>query len=72
MRESIIERRENFTKDEKIKKKEIFLSIEKNMLNEDRERKKNSMGENITIKEKILLRHLINHAEELKNVSFNK
>ena len=42
------------------------------MLNEDRERKKNSMGENITIKEKILLRHLINHAEELKNVSFNK
>lgn len=56
----------------KLKKKEIFLSIEKNMLNEDRERKKNSMGENITIKEKILLRHLINHAEELKNVSFNK
>ena len=30
------------------------------------------MGENITIKEKTLLRHLINHAEELKNVSFNK
>ena len=30
------------------------------------------MGENSTIKEKILLRHLINHPEELKNVSFNK
>ena len=51
-------------------KKEIMLTIEINMSDRDRERKKEYMRNYYYMKKK--LNHLINRLEELENVSLNK